>query len=104
WLRLPALAEALLPGRPAAARVAAVLRAPLRDGRAQQLLLPAAQQGGLSRVARAGPRRVRVRREGQPLSHAPQAAEGAGAAARSAAAPRAPARPDAGAAALPAPG
>src|SRR5437899_994103 len=38
-LRLSALAACLLPGRRPPARVAAVLRAPLPDGRAEQLVL-----------------------------------------------------------------
>src|SRR2546425_3231015 len=116
-LRLSALAACLLPGRRPPARVAAVLRAPLPDGRAEQLVLPAAQQGRVPRLARAGGgeggepsqgappngRRVPLRREGQPLPDSPQAAQGAVAAARPPPAPPAAAGPHAGAGAVPAP-
>src|SRR2546422_11608249 len=55
-LRLTAQAACLLPGRRPLALVAAVLRAPLPDGRAEQLVLPAAQQARGPRLARAGGR------------------------------------------------
>src|SRR5690349_12381635 len=84
---LSALAPALLPGRPAGPRLAAVLRAPLPERRAEQLLLPAADEDGLPGLARPGRRRVRVRGQGEPLPDPPEAPESARAAARSLPAP-----------------
>ena len=66
WRLLPAA----LPG-PALARV---LRAPLRHGRGERDLLPAADREGGAGLGRADTRRFRVRRQGEPLPDARQAA------------------------------
>src|SRR4029078_3812742 len=58
-VRVCALAPAGLSRRSATPRLAAGFHAPLPDGGAEQLVLPAAEQVGVSRVARAGARRLR---------------------------------------------
>src|SRR5512140_2616110 len=73
-LRLQALAEDLLPGGSARAAVALVLRERLLHVRAERHVLQAAAPGGGGEVARRDAGRVPLRREGQPVHHAHEAA------------------------------
>src|SRR5438270_10143223 len=75
-LGLQPLARGLLPQRAAAAGVVRVLRDAIRHGGDQQLLLPAAQTGDVSGLARAIAGWGLLRGQGQPIYHAHQATQG----------------------------
>ena len=73
-LALPAVARRVLPAGPAAAPRARAPGRPDEQRRDQRLVLLAAAARVLPRLGRGDPRRLPVRRQGQPLHHPPQAA------------------------------